>query len=89
MSPRRPSGTECSPARRAFPLISLVRVCVRELEALIFQCGLHVDELKERAKETPRDGPGCEAPPHPSRNATPSSAPAEEGGAILIHPQVP
>lgn len=66
----------------------MVRVCVRELEALIFQCGLHVDELKERAKEMQRDQPDCEAPPPSSHDSTAPSAPAE-GGRMLIHPQVP
>lgn len=66
----------------------MVRVCVRELEALIFQCGLHMDELKERVKEMRQDQPSCEAPPYSSRNPTPSSAPTE-GGRSLIHPQVP
>ncbi|XP_029941441.1 microtubule organization protein AKNA [Salarias fasciatus] len=37
----------------------------RELEGLIFQCGLHLDEMKERVEQKLREEPVCEAPPPP------------------------
>ncbi|XP_076016133.1 uncharacterized protein akna isoform X2 [Genypterus blacodes] len=54
----------------------------RELEELIFQCGMYVEELKEQmqdqqpACETP---PTCEAPPSPLLHPLPVSPPAEGG----------
>lgn len=75
-------------ALSCFCCLDHVCVCIRELEGLIFQCGLHMDELKEQVEQMRQDQPTCEAPPSPPPNPTPSSAPSE-GGEILTHPQVP
>ncbi|KAI3361696.1 hypothetical protein L3Q82_002054 [Scortum barcoo] len=60
----------------------------RELEGLIFQCGLRMDELKEQVEQTRQEQPACEAPPSPCPHPTPSSVPSE-GGETLTHPQSP
>ncbi|XP_070781121.1 microtubule organization protein AKNA [Enoplosus armatus] len=60
----------------------------RELEGLIFQCGLRMDELKEQVEQMRLEQPTCEAPPSPPRHPTPSSVPSE-GGETLTHPQSP
>jgi len=60
----------------------VLTACIRELEGVIFQCGLRVDELKEQVE------PSCEAspssPPQPSSSSDPS-----EGEETLTRPQVP
>ncbi|KAF0031189.1 hypothetical protein F2P81_015744 [Scophthalmus maximus] len=66
----------------------------RELEGLIFQCGLHMDELKEQVEQTRREQPSCEAPPTPPPQPSPPSVPSpssvpSEGGGTLTHPQSP
>ncbi|XP_071321830.1 microtubule organization protein AKNA isoform X2 [Trachinotus anak] len=60
----------------------------RELEGLIYQCGLHMDELKEQVEQMQQEQPTCEAPPSPPPQPTPSSVPSE-GGETLTHPQRP
>ncbi|XP_045923197.1 microtubule organization protein AKNA isoform X3 [Micropterus dolomieu] len=60
----------------------------RELEGLIFQCGLHMEDLKEHVEQTRQEQPTCEAPPSPPRHPTPLSVPSE-GGETLTHPQSP
>ncbi|XP_029300837.1 AT-hook-containing transcription factor isoform X2 [Cottoperca gobio] len=60
----------------------------RELEGLIFQCGLRMDELKERLEQMQQVQPICEAPPSPPPHPTPSSVLSEEG-ETLSHPQSP
>ncbi|XP_044030881.1 microtubule organization protein AKNA isoform X2 [Siniperca chuatsi] len=60
----------------------------RELEGLIFQCGLHMDELKEQVEQMQQEQPTCEAPPSPPCHPIPSSV-ASEGGETLTHPQSP
>ncbi|XP_054468783.1 microtubule organization protein AKNA [Anoplopoma fimbria] len=60
----------------------------RELEGLIFQCGLQMDELKEQVEQMQQEQPTCVAPPSPPPHPTPSSVPSE-GGQTLIHPQSP
>lgn len=62
-------------------------VCIRELEGLIFQCGLRMEELKEQGEQMQQEQPTCEAPPSPPRHPTPLSVPSE-GGETLNHPQV-
>lgn len=57
--------------------------CVfRELEGLIFQCGLDLDELKEKVELMQQEEPTCDAPPSPSPNPSPVHPPSE-GGEIL------
>nr|XP_040052848.1 microtubule organization protein AKNA isoform X2 [Gasterosteus aculeatus aculeatus] len=51
----------------------------RELERLIFQCGLRMDELKEQVEQMQQEQPDCEAPPSPPPHPTPSSVPSEGG----------
>ncbi|XP_040914881.1 microtubule organization protein AKNA isoform X2 [Toxotes jaculatrix] len=58
----------------------------RELEGLIYQCGLYMDELKEQVEQMRQEQPTCEAPPSPPPQPTPSSAPSEGGET---HPQSP
>ncbi|KAL6097192.1 akna [Pungitius sinensis] len=60
----------------------------RELEGLIFQCGLRMEELKEQVEQMQQEQPTCEAPPSPPPHPTPSSVPSE-GGELLTHPQSP
>ncbi|KAL7376176.1 hypothetical protein ABVT39_002565 [Epinephelus coioides] len=60
----------------------------RELEGLIFQCGLRMDELKEQVEQMQQEQPTCEAPPSPSPHPTSSSIPSE-GGETLTCPQSP
>ncbi|XP_037607862.1 microtubule organization protein AKNA isoform X1 [Sebastes umbrosus] len=60
----------------------------RELEGLIFQCGLRMEELKEQGEQMQQEQPTCEAPPSPPRQPTPLSVPSE-GGETLNHPQSP
>ncbi|XP_026196336.1 microtubule organization protein AKNA isoform X2 [Anabas testudineus] len=60
----------------------------RELEGLIYQCGLQLDEVKEQMEEMQQEQPTCEALPSPPPRPTLSSAPSE-GGEILTHPQTP
>ncbi|KAF7665172.1 hypothetical protein LDENG_00151170 [Lucifuga dentata] len=47
----------------------------RELEGFIFQCGMHVEELKEEVEEMQQDQPTCEALPSPPPHPTPLSVP--------------
>ncbi|XP_067339857.1 microtubule organization protein AKNA isoform X3 [Channa argus] len=58
----------------------------RELEGLIFQCGLYVDEIKEQVEEMQQEQPICEAPPSPPSYPMLSSL-SSEGGKGLMHPQ--
>ncbi|GLD74051.1 AT-hook-containing transcription factor, partial [Lates japonicus] len=60
----------------------------RELEGLIYQCGLHMDELKEQVEQMRQEQPTCEARPSPPPQPTPSSVPSE-GAETLTHPQSP
>ncbi|XP_039636513.1 microtubule organization protein AKNA isoform X3 [Perca fluviatilis] len=60
----------------------------RELEGLIFQCGLRMEDLKEQVEQMQQEQPTCEAPPSPPPYPTPSSVPSE-GGEILTYPQSP
>ncbi|XP_075936056.1 microtubule organization protein AKNA [Anarhichas minor] len=60
----------------------------RELEGLIFQCGLRMDELKEQVEQMQQEQPTCVAPPSPPPHPSPSSVPSE-GGETLTHPQSP
>ncbi|KAK6316083.1 hypothetical protein J4Q44_G00136070 [Coregonus suidteri] len=48
----------------------------RELEGRIFQCGMRVEELKEKVEQTEQDLPTSEAPPTPRPHPTPYSMPA-------------
>ncbi|XP_068191824.1 microtubule organization protein AKNA isoform X2 [Antennarius striatus] len=57
----------------------------RELEALIFQFGLHIEELKEQVGQMQQVQPTCEAPLS-SCHLAPSSVPSE-GGETGTHPQ--
>lgn len=58
----------------------------RELEGLIYQCGLYVEELKDVVEEMQQEQPVCEAPPSPPPHPVLSSV-ASEGGEVLAHPQ--
>uniref|UniRef100_UPI003AAF70CC uncharacterized protein akna n=1 Tax=Centroberyx gerrardi TaxID=166262 RepID=UPI003AAF70CC len=60
----------------------------RELEGLIFQCGMRVEELKEQVEQMGQDQPTQEAPPSPPPHPTPLSVPAE-GGEPMPHPESP
>ncbi|KAK2818897.1 hypothetical protein Q5P01_024458 [Channa striata] len=60
----------------------------RELEGLIYQCGLYVEELKDVVEEMQQEQPVCEAPPSPPPHPVLSSV-ASEGGEVLAHPQTP
>ncbi|XP_078127511.1 LOW QUALITY PROTEIN: uncharacterized protein akna [Sander vitreus] len=60
----------------------------RELEGLIFQCGLRMEDLKEQVEQMQQEQPTCEASPSPPPYPTPSSVPSE-GGEILTYPQSP
>nr|XP_046230707.1 microtubule organization protein AKNA isoform X2 [Scatophagus argus] len=60
----------------------------RELEGLIFQCGLLMDELKEQVEQMTHEQATCEAPPSAPPHPTPPSVPCE-GGESLTHPQDP
>ncbi|XP_034752772.1 microtubule organization protein AKNA isoform X2 [Etheostoma cragini] len=60
----------------------------RELEGLIFQCGLCMEDLKEQVEQMQQEQPTCETPPSPPPYLTPSSVPSE-GGETLIYPQSP
>ncbi|KAM7393223.1 hypothetical protein PAMA_008053 [Pampus argenteus] len=64
----------------------------RELEGLIFQCGLHMDELKEQVEEMRQEQPICEAPPPPPPPLPLQSATSSihcEGRQAPPHPQSP
>lgn len=52
-----------------------VCVCVRELEELIFQCGMYVEELKEQVEETPP--PSLSAPAEGAEPAQRPEVPTE------------
>ncbi|CAK6965109.1 microtubule organization protein AKNA [Scomber scombrus] len=56
----------------------------RELDGLIFQCGLGMDELKEQVEQMQQEQPICEAPPSPP----PAPATLSEGREALSHTQV-
>lgn len=57
--------------------------CVfRELEGLIFQCGLDLDELKEKVELMQQEEPTHDAPPSLSPNPSPIPPPLV-GGEIL------
>ncbi|XP_070706663.1 microtubule organization protein AKNA [Pempheris klunzingeri] len=56
----------------------------RELEGLIFQCGLRMDELKEQVEQMRQQQPTCDAPPSPPPHPSPS-----DGRVTLTHPQSP
>ncbi|KAM3874409.1 microtubule organization protein AKNA [Diretmus argenteus] len=56
----------------------------RELEGLIFQCGMCVEELKEQVEQMGQDPPTYKAPPH----LTPSPVPTE-GGESTPPPESP
>ncbi|XP_050928759.1 microtubule organization protein AKNA [Lates calcarifer] len=43
----------------------------RELEGLIYQCGLHMDELKERVEQMRQEQPTCETRPSPPPSTHP------------------
>ncbi|XP_030598647.1 microtubule organization protein AKNA isoform X2 [Archocentrus centrarchus] len=58
----------------------------RELEGLIFQCGLRMDELKEQVEQMQRDQPTCGTPPSPPPQPTSPSAPSVDV-ETLTHPQ--
>ncbi|XP_054860096.1 microtubule organization protein AKNA isoform X2 [Amphiprion ocellaris] len=58
----------------------------RELEGLIFQCGLRMDELKEQVEQMRWEQPTCEAPPIPQPASSFTLSAAAES---LIHPQIP
>ncbi|XP_068430488.1 microtubule organization protein AKNA isoform X2 [Clinocottus analis] len=60
----------------------------RELEGLIFQCGLCMEELKEQVQQMQIEQPTCVAPPSPPPHRMPSSVPWE-GGETPTHPQSP
>ncbi|KAM9338393.1 uncharacterized protein akna [Symphorus nematophorus] len=60
----------------------------RELEGLIFQCGLRMEELKEQVEQMRQEQPTCEAPPSPPPHPTPLSVPPERG-ETPAHPQSP
>ncbi|XP_029371322.1 AT-hook-containing transcription factor isoform X2 [Echeneis naucrates] len=57
----------------------------RELEGLIYQCGLHMDELEEQVEQMQQEQPTCEAPPSQSPQPTPSAP--SEGGETLTYLQ--
>ncbi|CAJ1070812.1 AT-hook-containing transcription factor isoform X1 [Xyrichtys novacula] len=50
----------------------------RELEGLIFQCGQHLEELKEQVEQIQQEMPICEVPPSPCPHHTSSSVSSEE-----------
>ncbi|XP_022046705.1 microtubule organization protein AKNA isoform X2 [Acanthochromis polyacanthus] len=58
----------------------------RELEGLIFQCGLRMDELKEQGEQMRQEHLTCEAPPTHEPASLFTLSMAEES---LIHPQIP
>ncbi|KAF3848807.1 hypothetical protein F7725_015304 [Dissostichus mawsoni] len=66
----------------------------RELEGLVFQCGLHMEELKELVERMQQEQPISEAPPSPPPHPTPSSGPSEgeethtqsPAGPVLVDP---
>ncbi|XP_042251627.1 microtubule organization protein AKNA isoform X1 [Thunnus maccoyii] len=60
----------------------------RELDGLIFQCGLRMDELKEQVEQMRQEQPICEPPPSPPLQPATSSVPSE-GREPLSHPQSP
>ncbi|XP_036972922.1 microtubule organization protein AKNA isoform X4 [Acanthopagrus latus] len=60
----------------------------RELEGLIFQCGLRMDELKELVEQTQQEQSTCRTP-SPSTPLPNSSSVPSEGGEILTQPQGP
>ncbi|XP_026152809.1 microtubule organization protein AKNA isoform X2 [Mastacembelus armatus] len=60
----------------------------RELEGLIYQCGLQMYELREQVEKKQQQQSICETPPSPRPRPTPSSVPSEVG-ETLIHPQSP
>ncbi|XP_047425176.1 microtubule organization protein AKNA isoform X2 [Mugil cephalus] len=63
----------------------------RELEGLIFQCGLAMEELKEQVEQMRQEQPTCEAPPSPPPQPTPSPPPSEEEETLTLtqSPPVP
>ncbi|XP_051267620.1 microtubule organization protein AKNA isoform X1 [Dicentrarchus labrax] len=60
----------------------------RELEGLIFQCGLRMDELKEQVEQMQQEQPTCEGPPSTPPHSTPSLV-SSERRETLTHPQSP
>ncbi|XP_027134409.1 AT-hook-containing transcription factor isoform X3 [Larimichthys crocea] len=54
----------------------------RELEGLIFQCGVHMDELKEQVDQMRQEELTFEAPPSPPPHPTPSLPPSERGETL-------
>eukprot|EP00064_Thunnus_orientalis_P007424 superscaffoldBa00000824_g7444 len=60
----------------------------RELDGLIFQCGLRMDELKEQVEQMRQEQPICEPPPSPPLQPATSSVPSE-GREPLSHLQSP
>lgn len=82
----------CAPFRgSALLILSLclyVYVCIRELEGLIFQCGLRMDELKEQVEQMQQEQSTCKTP-SPSSPLPISSSVPSEGGDMLTQPQVP
>nr|XP_020470799.1 AT-hook-containing transcription factor [Monopterus albus] len=60
----------------------------RELEGLIYQCGLHMDELREQVEQMQQEQPTCEGPPSPPPHPIHSSVPTEEE-ETLTHTQSP
>ncbi|KAM4634127.1 microtubule organization protein AKNA [Polymixia lowei] len=60
----------------------------RELEGLIFQCGISVEDLKEQVDQAGLDHPVAEAPPSPPPHPAPLSRP-NEGREPLPHPESP
>lgn len=62
-------------------------LCIRELEGLIFQCGLRTDELKEQVEQMQPDQPTWITPPSPpSQPTTPSALSVDV--VTFTHPQV-
>ncbi|XP_056147176.1 microtubule organization protein AKNA [Lampris incognitus] len=60
----------------------------RELEGLVFQCGLCVEELKEQIEKTRQDQPTSTSLLSPPTHPTPLSIPTEEREPIT-HPESP
>ncbi|XP_056260404.1 microtubule organization protein AKNA isoform X1 [Seriola aureovittata] len=60
----------------------------RELEGLIYQCGLHMDELREQVEQMRQEQPTCEAPPSPPPQPMPLSVTSERG-ETLVQSQCP
>ncbi|XP_073333494.1 microtubule organization protein AKNA [Pagrus major] len=60
----------------------------RELEGLIFQCGLRMEELKEQVEQMQQEQPTCKTP-SPSTPLPISPSVPSDGGEILRQPQYP